>query len=60
MPTFKEALRELINKYSMEQTSNTPDFILADYLDKCLETFDEIVNQREAWYGREPKPPKTL
>jgi len=52
---FELRLEELINQYSMENGSDTPDFILAKYLSKCLENFDASVKQREEWYGRQVK-----
>lgn len=54
--TFHKELEQLINKYSKENGSNTPDFILAQYLEGCLENFNVITRAREKWYGREPKP----
>lgn len=47
---FKEDLTRLINKYSLENTSNTPDYIIANYLVSCLEAFNIGVNQRGKWY----------
>lgn len=52
MSEFKRELEALINRHSMENGSNTPDFILAQYLLGCLEGFNAAVNAREAWYGR--------
>jgi len=49
--TFKRELESLLNKYSKENPTNTPDFILAEYLINCLHTFDEAFKLREAWYG---------
>jgi len=49
---FEKELEQLINKYSKENDSNTPDFILAEYLNKCLETFNTTIQKRETWYGR--------
>lgn len=49
---FEQELRSLINRYSKENGSNTPDFQLAKYLLGCLELFDQTVNFREAWFGR--------
>ena len=46
-------LQHLLNKFSIENGSNTPDFMLANYLVDCLKTFDSIVNAREQWYGRQ-------
>ena len=49
---FQRELETLINRYSKENGSNTPDFILSDYLGCCLANFDRFVNWREEWYGR--------
>ena len=61
---FMEDLTALLHRYGMEHGSNTPDFILAEYLLKCLETWNATVQRREQWYGREPSlvvadPPPT-
>ena len=50
-PTFGSELEALINKYSKENASNTPDFILANYLDNCLEVFNSTMQDRARWYG---------
>ncbi|MCX5704141.1 MAG: hypothetical protein NT066_06615 [Candidatus Omnitrophica bacterium] len=50
---FYEELRSLINKYCRENGSNTPDFTLAEYLQGCLNLFDNAVGKREQWYGRD-------
>ena len=42
--TFREELGSLLNRRSKENTSNTPDFILAAFLEECLDAFDECVN----------------
>ena len=55
-PTFEEELRYVINKYSKENASNTPDYILAQYLVGCLDVFAVCVQQRETWYGRDSRP----
>lgn len=52
---FKKELKRLINCYSMENGSDTPDFILAEYLTDCLESYDDAVRSREKWYGRKIK-----
>ena len=48
---FKKELEGLINRYSMESESNTPDFILADFLKNCLSAFNVAVCARSSWYG---------
>jgi len=49
---FEKQLTKLINEHSMENSSNTPDFILARYLKGCLDNFNVIIQARESWYGR--------
>ncbi len=49
-------IKGLINKYSREEDSNTPDFILAEYLMACLCAFEVASNRREVWYKVEHKP----
>lgn len=50
---FRKDLQNLINIHSIENGSNTPDFILADYLMMCLSNFEKTVKVREKWYGRD-------
>ena len=45
-----------INKVSAENMSNTPDFILAEYLVQCLGAFDLSVMTRDKWYGVHLEP----
>jgi hypothetical protein len=52
---FEEELQELINRYSLENASNTPDFILARYLRLQLDIFDRTIRRRDHWYGRTEK-----
>lgn len=49
---FRKELSDLINKFSIENGSNTPDFILADYLVDCLAAYDKVVILRDKWYER--------
>ncbi len=57
---FRNELQSLINSHSLENGSDTPDFILAQYIGECLEAFDKATKAREKWYGREAKlvPPE--
>ena len=52
LTAFEQELRKLINRESMENRSDTPDFILAEYLHSCLVAFENATNARERWYGR--------
>jgi hypothetical protein len=56
MPTFFDELKDLLNRCSMENESNTPDFILAEYLLDCLRAFEKASKDREQWYGQALKP----
>ena len=44
--SFREELKDLLNKHSRENESNTPDAVLADYLMECLSAFDKATNRR--------------
>ena len=49
--TFRKELTHLINFHSQENGSNTPDFILAQFLDVCLGLWNQTVRKRDTWYG---------
>jgi hypothetical protein len=53
---LREHIERGINRTSSEKGSNTPDFILAEYLVDCLAAFDKAVKQRAEWYGRADHP----
>jgi hypothetical protein len=52
---FRKELENLINKQSMENGSDTPDMILANYLTDCLRAFDMATTDRTKWYNRATK-----
>ena len=56
MGDFESELNSLINRYSMENGSNTPDFILTQYIVACLTAFNVASRQREEWYGTYSRP----
>ncbi len=43
-------IERAINRASREDRSNTPDYILAEYLVRCLDAFEKATNQRTEWY----------
>ena len=47
---FEKALEGLINKYSMENESDTPDYILAQYMFTCLSAYRNAVTARDKWF----------
>lgn len=56
MSPFERAIQYAINTHSKESDSNTPDFILAQYLSGCLQAFNQATQQRETWYERDASP----
>lgn len=60
MNTFENELQHLINRYSKENGSDTPDFILAEYMNNCLLAFNQAIEAREKWYGRELRGEKSI
>lgn len=51
MDKFEKELTELINKHSLENDSDTPDFILAKYLVWCLRGYNGAIKERGHWYS---------
>lgn len=49
---FERELTSLLNRFCKENDSNTPDFILAEYIQHCLGAYNRAVTAREKWYGR--------
>ena len=56
--SFEDSLRDLINRHSEENESNTPDWILRNFIVSALIAFNEWVNARDKWYGINPEPGK--
>lgn len=48
---LQQSIATAIHAASRESASNTPDFILAKYLESCLAAFEVASKEREAWYG---------
>ena len=54
---FERDLSDLINSHSIEQHSNTPDFILARHMVNSLKAFTEIMRDRISYFhGGNGKP----
>lgn len=49
---LREDIEHAINCNSAENGSDTPDFLLAEFLTDCLAAYDKAVTAREKWYGR--------
>lgn len=53
---FRRDLESLVNRHSLENGSDTPDFVLAEFLSAALKAFDRAVNVRSGWCRRHDKP----
>ncbi len=49
--TFEKELESILNQYSKENESNTPDFILAEYLLTCLDNYNKTIKARDYFIG---------
>lgn len=45
---FEQDLKAFVNSWSMENGSNTPDYVLSEYLVGCLRAFDMAINRRDS------------
>lgn len=52
---FQAELRDLINKYSIDNSCNIPDFMLADHIAEYLEELAVMTSARDKWYGFFPE-----
>ena len=46
---FVRELAEVINRHSMENRSNTPDFMLAEFMAGCLNVYENTIRNRAEW-----------
>ena len=53
---FKHELQALLNRYRMEQYSDTQDFLLADYLMTCLHALERTLHERKRRSGAPSEP----
>lgn len=44
---FRTELTTLLNRFSIENKSNTADYILSEYIIDCLQAYDKAVLQRD-------------
>ncbi len=52
---LQKDIAAVLNKHCAENGSDTPDFILAQYVGRCLEAFDIATLSRTAWYEPQEK-----
>ena len=46
--SFRDELQTLVNTHCRENGSDTPDYVLAEYLTACLAAFDAATKCRDA------------
>jgi len=51
MERLREQIERAINCCNAEGPSNTPDFILSEFLTDCLAAYDKAQQMRAKWYG---------
>lgn len=49
--SLAEEIRQVLNRASRENESNTPDYLLAEYLMSCLEAGENLIVSRDSWYN---------
>jgi len=48
LENLRKEIQRAINRNSAENVSDTPDFVLADYLMDCLEAYNKAVTARDS------------
>jgi hypothetical protein len=49
--TLEQELASVLNRHSAENGSNTPDFILAEYMLSCLAAYNSATKKTREWQG---------
>jgi hypothetical protein len=60
MNQFKKELTELLNRHSVENTVDMPDFILADMICDLITVVGAKVKARDKWMGKFDKPTQVM
>ena len=62
MNAFEQELAGLLNKHNYDQRCETPDFVLARYVDMCLKAYenathvrDTLCNHKQTWEIKDNK-----
>ena len=50
LSNFEIEIASVINRFSRENMSDTPDFILATYLNNCLNAYEKATQQKKNWF----------
>lgn len=49
--SLERRLEKLLNEFSLDSASDTPDYLLAKYVLATLEVFSKTIKARARWYG---------
>ncbi len=49
--SLEKDLTEILNRHSRENQSDTPNGVLARYLIRCLNAYEDAVRQRDVYLG---------
>lgn len=52
-PSFYDELVSLINRHGIDNTTDTPDFLVASYLESCITSLSRVVEMRDKRAGRQ-------
>jgi len=53
--TFEEDLRHILKKWGWDNSTSTPDFLLASMLIGTLNTYNMCRSRRDSWFGQDMK-----
>ena len=56
---FQKDLEGLLNIHSIENRTDTPDFILAEYVVESLRALEHHHHAKKCWFSPEMKNPRT-
>lgn len=59
-PEFTKKLKHLINECSMDAATDTPDYLLAEYLVEQLEAYRKVHKATGRWYAAELQQQPTI
>ena len=54
--SLQEDIQSALNRASRENLSNTADYILAEFLMNCLETFERATRERDHYNNLDKQP----
>lgn len=58
--TFHDELTVMLNIHNKDSEANTPDFLLAIYLEECLDTYIETKKNLDKWNAGTLKHPFSI